>query len=568
MEEKDKENSSESNQKKSTMNIENDETQNNEVEDNELVTTTGDKKKTNKNYNGGISLGAKIAAIVVVAVIIILLCLKSCKKKGEYVIKFSTNGGTEISEQYVSANGKVKVPSDPTKEGYTFVGWYLDGKRYDFDSKVNSDLVIEAKWEETGTEAVTGVELDQTEAAILPTDSILLIATVEPSDAKDKTVTWKSSDESVATVDEDGNVTAKSIGFTTITVTTNDGEFTATCRVVVSEDVVKITGLSLSKKSITLGIDETEKINTEITPSNATNKGIIWKSDDPKIATVSSTGVIRGIKKGETTITATTKDGSITESIKVKVKEVSVEKIEISSKDTVELGKTKELEYKVLPTNAVDKELVWESSNESVATVDSNGKVTGKKEGKTAVITVKTKDGKVSSTCKVTVSKPVAVTGISFEPSSLILKEGESKNLKVTISPSNAVNTKYQWDKSKTDSNVADVVDGKVTAKSVGETDVSVKSDDGGHMATCHIKVNPDPSLYKVVLKVDENGIYTLVGVTKNNKDISFNEVVYGGSTLSKGDTISSDTYNANKTAKVIIDSNISVEGVSVTLKK
>lgn len=411
--------------------------------------------------------------------------------------------------------------------------------------------------------AVEKIELDQSELAMLPTDEIELVATITPDDASDKSIIWKSSDESVAIVDNNGKVSAKSIGSTNITATTKDGEFSVSCRVVVSEDVIKVKELNLSKSSITLGIDAYEKIDTEIIPTNATNKGIIWRSEDSSIATVSSTGLITGKKEGTTNIVATTKDGNHEKFVRVVVKKIEIEGIELPKNEVVELGKSKTIEYKILPKNAPSQELVWKSSNESVASIDNKGKITGKKEGK-STITVMTKDEKVKATCTITVSKPVAVTSINFSTSILVLKEGETKSLGVKISPNNAVNNKYRWNKDNTDTSIADVVDGKVTGKKVGETTVSVVSDEGNFTDTCKIIVSPDPSLYKVVFKKD-NDEYTLKSVTKKGSSVSFESVEYNGSNLKKGDKVSDTTV---KTATIIIDSNTKLSGVNINVEQ
>lgn len=410
--------------------------------------------------------------------------------------------------------------------------------------------------------AVEKIELDQNELAMLPTDEIILVATITPDDATDKGIKWKSSDESVAVVDNIGKVSAKSIGFTTITATTTDGEFTASCRIVVSEDVIKVKELNLSKSSLTLGIDTYEKIDSEIIPANATNKGIMWKSEDESIATVSSNGLITGKKEGTVNVVATTKDGNFEKTVRVIVKKIELENIELPEKETVELGKSKTLEYKLLPKNAPSQELVWKSENEKIATVDDKGKVTGKKEGKTK-ITVMTKDEKIKSTCTVKVSKPVAVTGIKFSTSILTLKEGETKSLGVKISPDNAINNKYRWNKDDTDYSIADIVDGKVKGKKVGETTVSVVSDEGDFTDTCKIIVTPDPALYKVIFKKD-NDDYVLKNVTKKGSEVSFQEIEYNGSILNKGDKVSDIS---SKSATVIIDSNTKLSGVQVTIE-
>ena len=172
----------------------------NSASDEEISEDSSKSKKSKKDEKddsgSGISLGAKIAIFVVIIVVIILLLLKGCSKKKEYTVKFNANGGTTVSEQIVAQDGKVKIPTDPTKDGYDFVGWYVNGKKYDFDTKVTSDLEIEARWEASKTAAVTGVSLDQTSLTLQPGDKSPLVATVEPSDAKDTSVTWQSADTS------------------------------------------------------------------------------------------------------------------------------------------------------------------------------------------------------------------------------------------------------------------------------------------------------------------------------------------------------------------------------------
>ena len=336
----------------------------NSASDEEISEDSSKSKKSKKDEKddsgSGISLGAKIAIFVVIIVVIILLLLKGCSKKKEYTVKFNANGGTTVSEQIVAQDGKVKIPTDPTKDGYDFVGWYVNGKKYDFDTKVTSDLEIEARWEASKTAAVTGVSLDQTSLTLQPGDKSPLVATVEPSDAKDTSVTWQSADTSIATVDEDGNVTAVAKGSTTVTVTTKDGDFKATCKVTVSEDVVKVTAITVSESNISLGVGDSKKIIPTIKPGDATNKGVSWSSDNEKVATVSSDGTIKGKSEGTAKITVITKDGDFEATINVTVKNVPVNGITLSSSNTtMQTGTTKQLTPTVKPLNATNKDVTW-----------------------------------------------------------------------------------------------------------------------------------------------------------------------------------------------------------------
>lgn len=530
------------------------------------------RKVDEKSFNTGLSLGAKIAIVIVIAVIIILLLLKGCKNKSEYTIKFNSNGGTEVSEQVISADGKVSVPKDPTKEGYTFVGWYVDGKRYDFDSKVTSDLVIEAKWDSSGNAEVTGVTIDQKEVAILPGDTIPLVATVEPSDARDKSVTWSSDDESVVTVDDEGKITAKSVGSATITVTTNDKKYTAECRVVVSDNVVKVTGITLSTTKLTLAVGDAERVEATVTPNNATNKGVTWSSSDSSVASVSSTGVIRAVSDGEATITASTKDGDHKDTVKVKVEKISVESLKVENL-TVGIGKTAELSYKVLPANAADKTVTWKSTDTSIATVDNNGKVTGVEAGTVTIIGT-TKDGEKKGTAKVTVTKPVAVTGVSFKGCPGSLEVGQSATLTVNVSPSNAVNKQYKWDTSKTNG-VITISNGKIVAKKEGTAKVSVTTSDGGFTATCDVtvvKASEKASDYTISLEgIKQEGTGTImqynVSVTKKGKKVNFNKVIYAGNPIFNGDTLDANDLTGAKSATLFLETGEKLDGVNVTVK-
>ncbi|MBO4548067.1 MAG: Ig domain-containing protein, partial [Abditibacteriota bacterium] len=131
--------------------------------------------------------------------------------------------------------------------------------------------------------------------------------------------TWSSYDESIATVSAAGVVKAIAPGTTTIRVKTKDGGFTAKCKVKVTVPAVAVTGVSLNKTSLTLSKGSTETLKATVTPSNATDKTVTWMSYDTSIATVTSAGVVKGVKAGTTTIRAKTKDGGFTVKCKVKV---------------------------------------------------------------------------------------------------------------------------------------------------------------------------------------------------------------------------------------------------------
>ena len=291
------------------------------------------------------------------------------------------------------------------------------------------------------TVSVTGVSLDKATLSLVVGGSATLVATVNPDNATDKNVTWSSSATGIATVDENGIVKAVKAGTATITVKTKDGGKTATCKVTVTAATVAVQSVSLDKATLSLVEGGSATLVATVKPDNASNKNVTWSSSATGVATVDAGGKVTAVKAGTATITVKTKDGGKTATCKVTVtaKTVSVTGVSLD-KTTLSLvvGGSATLVATVKPDNASNKKVTWSSSATGVATVDANGKVTAVKAG-TATITVKTKDGGKTATCKVTVTaKTVPATGISLNPSSLTLIEGQSKVVTATVTPSNS----------------------------------------------------------------------------------------------------------------------------------
>ena len=166
---------------------------------------------------------------------------------------------------------------------------------------------------------VTGVSLNTSTLNLVENETGTLTATVEPSNATNKDVTWESSNTSVATVDATGKVTAIGAGTATITVTTEDGSKTATCAVTVTAATVSVSGVTLNKTALSLTVGDTETLTATITPDNATNKNVTWSSDTPSVASVNN-GVVTAVAPGTATITVTTVDGGFTATCTVTVR--------------------------------------------------------------------------------------------------------------------------------------------------------------------------------------------------------------------------------------------------------
>lgn len=163
----------------------------------------------------------------------------------------------------------------------------------------------------------TGVSLSSSTLSIVDGDVVELAATVTPADATSKYMAWTSSDTGVATVDNFGRVCAIEPGTAVITVTTDDGGFTASCTVTVTPK--RVTGVTLDQTAATVYETESITLTATVNPTDATDKAVVWSSSDEAIATVDQSGKVSGISYGDATITVTTVDGGHTASCVVSV---------------------------------------------------------------------------------------------------------------------------------------------------------------------------------------------------------------------------------------------------------
>ncbi|GMK39339.1 hypothetical protein PCCS19_23930 [Paenibacillus sp. CCS19] len=334
----------------------------------------------------------------------------------------------------------------------------------------------------TVTTPVTGVALDQPTMHLFTGGANgTLAATVSPSNATNKNVTWSSDNTSVATV-ADGVVTPVSAGTAHITVTTEDGSFTAASTVTVTTSV---TGIALDQPTMHLytgGSNGT--LVATIAPANATNKGVTWSSDNTNVATVAN-GVVTPVGVGTAHITVKTVDGDYTATSTITVTTAATGVT--LDQPTMHLftgGANGTLVATVAPSNATNKNVTWSSDNTSVATVVT-GVVTPVSAG-TAHITVTTADGSFTAISTITVTTPV--TGVTLDHAALhLFKGGADGTLTPVFAPANATNKKVTW--SSDDTSVATVVDGVVTPVGAGTAHITVTTEDGGYTATSTITV-------------------------------------------------------------------------------
>lgn len=243
-----------------------------------------------------------------------------------------------------------------------------------------------------------GISLNKTAASIARGASETLTASLTPADA-DSTVTWASSNESVASVAQDGTVTAKAKGTAKITAAANGKS--ASCTVTVNAPLNAIT---INGTATTIKKGTTTKLSVVYDPEDTTDsKAVTWTSSAPAVATVDAAGLVTAVSDGTATITA--KVGTKTATYAITVQEIKLTGITIKNAATIHRGGSETLAVTYNPENTTDdRTVIWTSSDTEVATVDGAGKVTAKKIGSSKI---KAQVGAFSSECTVTVDAPL-----------------------------------------------------------------------------------------------------------------------------------------------------------------
>jgi len=325
--------------------------------------------------------------------------------------------------------------------------------------------------------AVTSINVSPSSQSMTVNDQVQLTANVQPVNATDKTVTWSSSNTSVATVSSKGLVTA--VGAGTATITAKSGTKTATCKVTVTKP---LTSIKLSRTSLSLAKGKSSTLSVTYNPTDTTDsKTVTWSTSDKTVATVSN-GKVTAVGAGTATITAKvgTKKATCKVTVTVPLTSIKLNKTTLS----LEKGAAQTLKVTYTPADTTDsKTVTWSTSDKTVATVSSAGKVTAVKAG-TATITAKV--GTKTATCKVTVTVPL--TSISLNKKSMNVVTGKTGTLTVKYNPADATEDKaVTWTSS--DKTVATVSSaGKVTGKTPGTATITAKTA-GGKSAKCTIRV-------------------------------------------------------------------------------
>ena len=383
----------------------------------------------------------------------------------------------------------------------------------DFGKARSCNFIIKAFTDnetQTPVVEVESVSLNKSEMTLTEGKSETLAATVTPENAENKSITWSSNNEAVATVDVNGTVTAKSAGTAVITATSTNGK-SAGCTVTVEKKQIPVTEVRLSESTVGIVEGSTYKLTATVLPENTTDsKSVSWSSSNSEVATVDANGTVTAKRAGTAVITATSTNGKTAGcTVTVSKKEIPITEISLDkSSATLTEGETTTLVATVLPENTTyGKSVKWSSSNVAVATVDLMGKVTAKSAG-TAIITATSENGKTAS-CTITVNKKdtnITITEVRLNKSTETLTEGDTTTLTATVLPENTTYGKsVKWSSSNVAVATVDIM-GKVTAKSAGTAIITATSENG-KTASCTVTVNKKDT-YTGLRDVDGNWMY------------------------------------------------------------
>ena len=318
---------------------------------------------------------------------------------------------------------------------------------------------------------VTEIRLDKENITMPVGSTYRLTATILPENATDKTLVWKSDDESVAIVDKDGLVIAVKGGFETIiSAATPKGDVKAICKVKVEKKVVPVSGITIDKESLKMKVGETYHLTAKVSPEDATDKSVVWKSEDESIATVDQEGLVTAVKGGsKTMITATSGEFSASCAVTIEEDVIPVKGITLD-KEIIEMavGSSCRLNATITPSDATDKTIIWDSSDETIAIVSSSGVIAALKEGD-VTITAYSLDRKKSASCgvfikdvKIALAKTTGIIGVNDN-----LNVAPYLKSNVSIKPSDVT-------LSSSDSKVAAVDGLNIVGKSAGKAKITV----------------------------------------------------------------------------------------------
>ena len=407
---------------------------------------------------------------------------------------------------------------------------YFDGTEIILNEKVTVDIKPQV------------VGLDKTSYTFNYTKNMQLKATILPTQASNTKLNWTSDNKSVATVDGNGVVTPVKNGTCNITATTADGtNIKGNCSITVD---IKPQVIGLDKTSYTFNGASNMQLKATILPTQASDTKINWTSDDESIATVNENGVVTPKKKGTCHVIATTADSTAIKAnceIIVEVVKATSIKIRNNSYSIVSVNQTPSFSPTISPSGTTNKKVKWTSSDEKIAVVSENGIVTPVKNGTCKIIATTADGTNLSASVDLTVNIPP--TTIKLDKSSYTFNDTKNMQLKATILPTQASNTKLNW---TSDNESVATVDGNgvVTPVKNGECNITATTADGTNIkGNCNITVD-----FKVTSISFSTTSYTITSV---NQTPSFRATISPSNAANKSVKWTSSDENVAKVSTI-----------------
>ena len=420
------------------------------------------KKKSKQNKEKKKKPGLIILIILLILGLLVAGYLKFFGGK-KYEVSFKDSEGTVIETIKIKEGYRVELPEAPKKEGFVFIEWQLNGKKYDETSTVGSNITLTAFYKRAIK--VTFLNEDRSEFKVIE------IAEGDKLERPD-TVPEVKNKAFVAWLTEDGN----EYKF--------DKELNEDLTLIAKmKDYIKPTGLAYANPDQRIYVNEEKPIRPVVTPGNTTEK-ITYSSSDTSIFTVDQNGVVKGIKAGKATLTAKVEDLVATTTIIVEEKPVTAVIFQEGNNVRIAKGKTLTLHTLITPEDATNKDITYTSSDETIAKVSKEGVVTAVKKGK-CFITATAHNG-VSYTTTVDVFVAVERIELSYDPTSTTLYYGGGNiSITATIYPSDADVKTVEW---KTQSNAGE---SRIFNTSVNGNSISISAGDGAVYYS-----GPTPTMY------------------------------------------------------------------------
>ena len=458
------------------------------------------------------------------------------------LISSTNNGPYMVSD--TTYNGGWFSCESAALENQSYIYRPYDSSWVDYGKRENKNFRIKAYTDDSDikTVAVESVSLDKTEAVLKEKETVKLNATVLPENADNKNVHFISDNDAVATVDDNGLVTALSSGEAVITVRTEDGKKTAQCKITVEKEIIQLKTITITNAPEELEKGAQVQLGIKYIPDNTTqSKSVEWKTSDASVAVVSSTGLVTAKKTGTVTITAVSKaDSSIQSKVTIKVLSHITGVTVTGPSGTLYTDTKYKFTAKITPDDTTDnKTVIWSVSDSNIAQIATDGTLSFKKAGTVDVIAT------VKATLSNTVIKKLTVTGVkrvinvssvALDKTTVNLKKGETVKLNATVAPADADNKEVTYTSSN--SAVAKVDNtGLVTALSSGEAVITVTTKDGSKTASCKVTVakETEPLAITVTSKISGNDYTFTANATGGNKDYTYKFIVYNRTTNSWG---------------------------------